>query len=70
MNRLYYYIANVDDGFGATHFWDHVVKAQNAEQAKKKYPEEYFKMFGEYPVAVAVKRTDKATYNDVNFREK
>ena len=69
MARQYYYLANVADGFGATKFWDHVVKAENAEQAKKLYSEEYFKKFENYPIAVSVKRTNKATYEDINNRE-
>lgn len=69
MARQYYYIANVADGFGASHFWDYCVKAENVEQAKKIYSEEYYKMFGNRPVAVRVKRTNKATYVDINNRE-
>jgi hypothetical protein len=69
MARQYYYLANVAEGFGATKFWDHVVKAENPEMAKKLYTEEYNKMFGNYPLAVAVKRTNKATYEDINNRE-
>ena len=69
MTRQYYYLANVAEGFGATKFWDYVVKAENSEKAKKLYSEEYNKMFGHYPVAVVVKRTNKATYEDINNRE-
>lgn len=69
MIRQYYYLANVAEGFGATKFWDYVVKAENSEKAKKLYSEEYNKMFGHNPVAVVVKRTNKATYEDINNRE-
>lgn len=69
MVRQYYYLASVAEGYGVTKFWDHVVKAENAEMAKYLYSEEYFKMFGNYPIAVAVKRTNKATYEDINYRD-
>ena len=69
MTRQYYYLANVAEGFGATKFWDHVVKAENSEKAKKLYSEEYNKMFGHNPISVVVKMTNKATYEDINNRE-
>lgn len=69
MKRTYYYLANIEEGFGENAFWDHVVKEENAEHAKKLYADLYFAKFGNYPIAVSVKRTDKATFEDVNMRD-
>lgn len=66
MKRLYYYIADLSEGFGQTQFWQHCVRAENADMAKQIYAKQYFEIFGNYPISVSVMRTDKATFEDIN----
>ena len=66
--RQYYYIADIDHSSQYLNGWVHCVRGINAEDAKKKYSKEYFEKFGNYPIAVSVKRTSKATFLDINYR--
>lgn len=66
MKRLYYYLADLSEGYAQTQFWQHCVRAENADMAKKEYAKQYFEIFGNYPISVDVVRTDKATFEDIN----
>lgn len=63
--RKYYYWCDTPSSY---QYYDEVIYAENASQAEELFIESYIKLFDCIPLDVHTRRTDKATYLDVNFR--